>query len=339
MKLTARAPTRIDLAGGTLDIWPVSLLVERAATVNVAIDLYAEATLEPWEGRWRVKNEDLGVDVEGTIAELSRTTGAEIAGGLLRALRPERPAFLTTRSEAPPQSGLGASSALGVAIAGALNAGAGFPHDGPRLIDLVKNVEARVLGVMTGMQDHYPALYGGACCLFWEVDGVRREMLPIDTDAFEERFLLAYTHQPHRSGATNWEVVKRALDGDPETRGALAQIADAAQALRKALIQGDLDNVARVVGEEWEARKRLAPAVSSPELARLESAVREAGADAAKACGAGGGGTLLVGVPRGRRAGVEAALNAAGARVLPFRVSTSGLDLGSTDRSPAVADE
>src|SRR5438132_229618 len=41
------APTRIDLAGGTIDIWPLYLAHDGASTVNAAISLRAHATIEP----------------------------------------------------------------------------------------------------------------------------------------------------------------------------------------------------------------------------------------------------------------------------------------------------
>src|ERR1700730_19316011 len=46
MLIEARAPTRIDLAGGTLDIWPLYLFHQPAFTLNCAINLYASCTLE-----------------------------------------------------------------------------------------------------------------------------------------------------------------------------------------------------------------------------------------------------------------------------------------------------
>ncbi len=308
--LRSRAPTRIDLAGGTLDIWPLYLLVEQAATVNLAIDLYAEVEVAANQqgestGRWRVRQEESGQESEAdSPAELQTRAGMELAGTLLGFFAPERPVVLTTRSLAPPRSGLGASSALGMAIAGALNALGGSRYDGPGLIEIVKNVEARVLGTLTGTQDHYPALYGGACCLWWGLDGPRREPLPLAPGSFEERFVLVYTNQPHRSGANNWEVVKRALEGERETRQALAAIGRLAATMRNALAACDLETVAKLVGEEWETRRRLAPAVSSPELERLLAAAIGAGADCGKACGAGGGGCLLIAVKPPRRAAV-----------------------------------
>jgi D-glycero-alpha-D-manno-heptose-7-phosphate kinase len=332
MSLRSRAPSRIDLAGGTLDIWPLYLLIEQAATVNIAIDLYAEVSLEPSKGGWRI-NEHRGThDIKAaTPQELEHIPGAEIAGALLRVFTPEEPLSIKTRSMAPARSGLGASSALGIALAGALNALTGFRYNRVELIEIVKNVEARILGAMTGVQDHYPPVFGGANCLWWSVHGVKREPLPIDGREFERRFLLAYTQQPHRSGVNNWEVIKRFLDGDDATREALGTIGRIAVQLREATLRGDMNEIATLVGREWEARKQLAPAVSSPETEKILEAAFAAGADAGKACGAGGGGCLLIASTYANRGAVEDAIRQAGGSLIPFHIAPQGLRLVNPD--------
>lgn len=333
MSLKSRAPTRIDLAGGTLDLWPIYLLIERAATVNLAINLYTEATVSPSEDRkWRVHEADSGRRCAADTPEaLSHMEGAEIAGSLLRFFEPDRPLSITTRSDAPAQSGLGASSSLGVSIAGALNSLTGFPCTGDDLIELVKDIEVEILRAMTGAQDHFPPVYGGANCLWWNKLQHRREPLSVDTDAFESRFLLAYSHQPHRSGATNWEIVKRFLEGDASTRRALERSGRIACDIRDALVASDLDRVALLIGEEWQARCEMAPAVNSPELSAIIDAALEGGAISAKVCGAGGGGCMVVAVPEGRGLMVREAIVEAGGSVLDYRLVSHGLRLVADD--------
>jgi D-glycero-alpha-D-manno-heptose-7-phosphate kinase len=333
MALRARSPSRIDLSGGTLDLWPLYLLVEEAATVNLAIDLYTEASISPSpDGKWRVREKVSGRErTAESPRELARFEGAEIAGRLLCFFSPREPLAIETHSEAPPQAGLGASSSLGVTIAGALNGITGFRYDDRDLIEIVKDVEVEILGTMTGAQDHYPPVYGGASCLWWEKLRHRREPLSVDASAFENRFLLAYSHQPHRSGATNWEVVKRFLEGDPTTRRAVAKSGRTAVAVRNALVAGDLDHVAILIGEDWEARREMAPAVSSPELETIIAAAKNAGAIAAKVCGAGGGGCMVVGVPDGKRAPVEDAIRSAGGSILSYHLVDRGITLVADD--------
>ncbi len=329
MTLRARAPSRIDLAGGTLDLWPLYLLIEQAATVNLAVNLYTEASVEPSpDGKWHVRERDTGRTMSAASPEgLRSKRGAEIAGHLLRFFAPKDPILLTTHSEAPPQAGLGASSSLGVVIAGVLNGLTGFRYDRHDLISIVKDVEVEILGTITGAQDHYPPVFGGAMCLWWEKYRHRREPLTLDKEAFENRFLLAYSHQPHRSGATNWEVVRRFLEGDETTKAALARSGRTAVAIRNAIVEGDLERVAELVGEDWQARREMAPAVSSPELEAIISAARGAGASSAKVCGAGGGGCMIVAVPDGKRKAIGNAIEEAGGSILDYHLVDDGLEL------------
>jgi D-glycero-alpha-D-manno-heptose-7-phosphate kinase len=332
MRLISRAPSRIDLAGGTLDIWPLYLLIDSAATVNVAVDLYTQAQLASADEKFIVYEKETGRETSAASAEeLEKLPGAELAGALLQVFECREPLSLTLHSMAPPQSGLGASSSLGIAIAGALNQLTGFEAMPVDLIEIVKNVEARILGAMTGIQDHYPPLYGGANCIWWGIDGPRREALPLDPKAFTQRFVLAYTHQPHRSGANNWEVVKRFLDGDVTTREALGTIGRIAVQMRGALVEENLEAAAVLLGEEWEARRRLAPEVNSPETERILEAAIWAGAKSGKVCGAGGGGCLLIATPPENRAKVEKAIRANGGSTISYDVASEGLQIVRDD--------
>lgn len=329
MAVRAHAPTRIDLAGGTIDLWPLYLLVDEAATVNIAIDLYTSVVIDASpDGAWHVRTQGSEREVSaGSIDELIHVEGAEIAGRLLAFFAPERPLSLTTHSEAPPQAGLGASSSLGISIAGALNGLTGFRYGAHELIDIVKEVEVELLRTMTGAQDHYPPVFGGAACLWWGKLGHRREPLPVDPKYFRERFLLAYSHQPHRSGATNWEVVKRFIEDDPQTVAAVEKSGRTAVAIRDALVASDLDRVAELIGQDWQSRREMAPAVSSPELEELIAAALEGGASAARVCGAGGGGCMLLAVPEGKRGAVTDAVVEAGGSVLSYDLAPRGLEL------------
>lgn len=330
MTITARAPCRIDLSGGTLDLWPLYLLVDQAATVNLAIDRFTEAVVVPSDdGSFHVRTREPAREVAaGSFDDLRTAEGAELAGYLLRFFAPSSPLTLTLHSEAPPQAGLGASSSLGISIAGALNALTGFRYAADDLVSIVRDVEVEVLGTLTGAQDHYPPVFGGAACLWWDKIRHRREPLDVEAKAFEARFLLAYSHQPHRSGATNWEVVKRFLEGDPGTKDALSDSGRTAVSLRDAMVEGDLARVATLMDHDWDCRRRMAPAVSSPELEAIIGAARDAGATGAKVCGAGGGGCMLLAVEdAARRSKVEAAVEAAGGSILDYHLVEQGLTL------------
>ncbi len=190
------------------------------------------------------------------------------------------------------------------------------------------NVECQVLKVPTGVQDYRPALYGGIAAVELRADGVGRVPLDVDPAELERRIVLAYTGAPRNSGTNNWEIMKRHIDGDRQVFDCFERIRDTAVAMRRALERADWDEVGREIANEWTNRKRLAPGVTTPTIDQLIERATKAGATAAKVCGAGGGGCLFCYGPPHAQSAVAAALVAAGARVLDWRIEREGLRVG-----------
>lgn len=326
MIVEARAPTRIDLAGGTLDIPPLDVLVPGACTVNVAIDLLATARVEPLAGGFEILSVDRDLRLEHPdLAALRADPSAPLLSGLVAHLAPAGGVRLTTDCGSPAGAGLGGSSALAVAAGAALARFAGTPLPEDRLLTVARDVETRVLGVPTGVQDYLAAIRGGALSIAFGIGGPAVERVALDLEALRERTVLVYTGQPRSSGINNWEVTRRFVDGDREVGARLATIARQAGRALRALEAGDLDELAAAVDAEWAARRQLAPGVTTPQLEALFDAARRAGAAAGKVCGAGGGGCAVLLSRPGQRQTVEAAAREAGARVLKFRFVPEGV--------------
>lgn len=328
MRLHAYAPTRIDLAGGTLDIWPLYLFHPGAVTVNVAISRYAHCLLEPRRDRRIVLlSRDHGVREQfSSLAALAsrRRYRLPLLARLVAHFAPPRGLTLSTWSEIPPGSGLGGSSALAIAICAAFARWLRMRLPPAEWVLLARDMEASVLGVPTGEQDHYPAVYGGVSAIRLLPGRTRREPLPVDRAALESRLLLVYTGRPRRSGINNWEVLKNYLDGNRRLRRNFVDIARTAGAVREALLAQNWRKLARLTAREWRARRRNAPAISTPFMDRLVGIARNRGA-AAKVCGAGGGGCMVFVTSPKRRAELGTRLVAAGAGLLPFRIAPRGV--------------
>lgn len=329
MRIETSAPTRIDLAGGTIDIWPLYLFHAGAQTVNAAISLRAHARIEPREDdRLVLRSEDTAttVDVDDWRA-LAEPASLRLLSLLAHHFQ-LRGATLTTSCLSPAGAGIAGSSALNVAVCAALARWAGRTYDPEALLQLAMNIEARTIGVPTGLQDYRPALYGGLSALELGAEGITRVPLDVDLDALHARLVLCYTGEPRNSGTNNWEITKRHIDGDRFIFDCFERIRDTAVQLRTALAAGDWDGVSAAIDEEWANRTRLAPGVTTPAIDRLIAAARRAGATAAKVCGAGGGGCLFCFGPPASRAAIASALAAGGARVLDYRFERDGLRHG-----------
>jgi D-glycero-alpha-D-manno-heptose-7-phosphate kinase len=328
--LESSAPTRIDLAGGTIDIWPLYLLHEGAQSLNVAIDLRARARIQQRDdGRIAIRSLDTGVslDVEG-LPQLENDSRLPLLSRIVRHFHTTG-ITLTTTAESPAGAGIAGSSALNIAVCGAMAAWAGVQLDPESLLQTAQNVEAQAIQVPTGAQDYRPALFGGIAAIELGVAGVSHVRLDVDPLELQRRMVLAYTGAPRRSGTNNWEIFKRHIDGDRDVFDCFERIRDTAAAMRQALQRGRWDETGRLIAEEWETRKRLAPGVTTPVIEDLISRGFGAGAEAAKVCGAGGGGCLFFWAEPSVLPYVRGAVRDAGARVLEFSIETSGLTIES----------
>jgi D-glycero-alpha-D-manno-heptose-7-phosphate kinase len=236
-----------------------------------------------------------------------------------------------TASESPVGAGIGGSSALNVAVCGALNRWTGTRLAPEELLQLAMNVEAQVINVPTGVQDYRPAMYGGVSAVELRVDGVRRVALDVDLSELERRIVLAYTGASRNSGINNWEITKRHIDGDRTVFGLFERIRDIAAAMREALERGDWMEVGRQIAAEWDTRKQLAPGVTTPLIDALIARASSAGTLAAKVCGAGGGGCLFCYAEPGAVPAVRQALVDGGAEVLACHIERAGLHVESCD--------
>lgn len=330
MIIETSAPTRVDLAGGTIDIPPLFLFHEGASTVNFAVNLLAKCRIETRDDdRIVLESIDRGVKFETSLnkmGELKNEPRLELLSKLVYFFRPETGFNMITESEAPAGAGLAGSSTLNIACIGALNKLVGDRYTPDRFIPIAANVECQVIKVPTGFQDYYSAQYGGAAAIHFGPDGIRREALDIDLKTLQERIVVVYTGEPRNSGTNNWEITKRHIDGDRELFDIFEGIRDDAENLRVALLQGDWTEVGEILKIAFPHRKRLSPMITTPHMDDLIEVAQKNGAIAAKVCGAGGGGCIAFFCEERRKTSIEAALtHQPGAEVLPFNISTKGL--------------
>jgi D-glycero-alpha-D-manno-heptose-7-phosphate kinase len=333
VRIEAKAPTRIDLAGGTLDIWPLYLFHEGAVTVNCAISRYASCAIETArEKSQRIVLASRDTKRRESFASLEALLGARryklpLLAQLVRFFRPSMGFTLTTDSEAPAGAGIGGSSAMAVAICAALDnlTSAGLRRED--WIHISRDIEAIVIRVPTGTQDHYPPAFGGASAIVLAPGGERREALRCDLDDLERRLVLCYTGKPRQHGINNWEVFKKHIDGDGRVARNLEKISAIARQVRAAVELNQWAEVGRLMREEWDFRRSNLRTISTPLIDRIISSTRKEGALGGKVCGAGGGGCLTLLIEPESRTRVEAAIVNAGAKLLPFRIDRDGVQI------------
>ena len=333
MRIESKAPTRVDLAGGTLDIWPLYLFHPGAVTINAAVTRYASCVIETHaRGDEKIRLVSRDTKREENFASFSAMVKAKryhlpLLAEIAKFFAPEDGFTLTTDSEAPAGAGIGGSSAMAVAICAALDR---FTAAGKSKVDWIhisRDAEGIVIKVPTGTQDHYPPAFGGAAAIELPPGGERRVELRLDIRELEKRLVLCYTGKPRQSGINNWEVFKAHIDGKKQVRANLERIAEVAQAMRVALENADWNETGRLMREEWDFRKRNLPTISTKTIDRIIEGARKKGALSGKVCGAGGGGCVVLLIEPDARPTVELAVARAGGQLLPMKIDRSGVQV------------
>jgi D-glycero-alpha-D-manno-heptose-7-phosphate kinase len=331
MIISSKAPCRVDLAGGTLDIWPLYLFHDGAVTVNFAVNRYTRCRIEPRSGK-RITFRSLDLKREAAYDSFEALKSARkhtlpLPAYIVRFFAPREGFEMITDSEAPAGAGISGSSALIIASTAAFNRWLETRYSLEKLREISQNIEARIIRVPTGAQDYYPAMYGGVSAIELGAAGVRRVGLRVNAQELERRIVLAYTGVPRDSGINNWEVTKAHIDGVHRVHRNFETISSIAQAMRAALERADWNEVARLLSEEWAHRRRNAPGISTPLIDRLVRVTRTVGARAAKVCGAGGGGCVLFLTDPSAKDRVAETIRREGAQVLPVHVAPRGVEV------------
>lgn len=334
-KIIATAPTRVDLAGGTLDLWPIHNLLERKATVNVAVSLAATVEVTPSnDGKFHFISEDQHMTDSGDLASMRRSPKLFLFGLLLGAFWTEElPAVtITTRAKSPAGAGLGGSSCLAVAFCRAVaearhhfDKGYMVPTE-EVIVRTAQDVESRVIHAPTGVQDYWGGIRGGINIL--EYPFGTTNVTTISGKILEDqdfKILCCYSGKSRASAINNWEIFKRIFDGDKTLLAKIAAIGNEAADCAEAVLEQNWKDAIAASRREWQLRLALWPAVETMETKKIDVAAREAGALFTRVCGAGGGGVMGVICPVDRVQKIITSMTNAGGQHMDVVVGGPGL--------------
>jgi D-glycero-alpha-D-manno-heptose-7-phosphate kinase len=337
----SRAPLRLGLGGGGTDLASFST-AHGGVVLNATIDRYAYAHLtRRSEGAIIFKADDLGREESLPLGlDFDIHDGLPLHRAVYRHMmmtfnagKPE-PLTITTTIDVPAGSGLGASSALTVALIETFTHAMGLPLGPYEIARLAFDIERNQLGMAGGMQDQYAAAFGGFNFIEFLAQGagvivnplrLRRSFL----NEFESSLVICFSGQSRESA----EIIKQQEGGlaamNEATLAAMHQIKAQAHEMKGRLLMGDIEGMAAILRESWLSKKQTASAVSNATIDRLMDVAIDAGAWAGKVSGAGGGGFIMLLVDPERRFGVIRALNAAGGEASAVKLTFEGAEAWS----------
>ncbi len=336
----ARAPLRLGLAGGGTDL-PDYAARFGGAVLNATVDRYAFASIAPRDDGMVVFDAcDLGRSethvAASVLAESRLLLHRGVYERMVRDYNDGAPlsVTVTTVVDAPLGSGLGSSSALVVALIEAYRAWLDLPLARYDVARLAFAVERTDLGLAGGQQDQYSAAFGGINYLEFLRDGeviVNPLRLSEGVAAeLESSLAVCFSGQSRASDSIIREQESGMRHDDGAVLEAMHQLRADAVDMKRAVLMGDVGQVASILERSWVAKKLTAPGVTTARIAALEDAGRAAGAIGAKVSGAGGGGFIMFVVPVERRFGLIAALAEQGAAAHPVKFSERGSQTWTT---------
>jgi D-glycero-alpha-D-manno-heptose-7-phosphate kinase len=321
---------RISFAGGGTDVPPYPER-EGGVVLSSAITRYAFASARLRDDdQFNLTSLDLGLIAEGHVSELSELDRRlHLLRAPIERLADGRGVDLRVQSQAPPGSGLGASSTIIVAIVGALLAAQGRVESRHRVAEQAVEIERGDLELDGGTQDQYAASFGGVNFIEFHARGVtvNQLRLPASTIAtLEHNLLLCHLGTSRESATIINDQRERFEGGSKTTAAALSRQKELAVEMKQALLAGELDRFGALLNDVWDAKQELSPMIATADAVRAYSVAREAGAAGGKITGAGGGGYMLFYSPFERRFEVAQALRVEGFDVLDISIDEMGME-------------
>lgn len=336
MTVRSKAPLRLGLAGGGTDVSPYSDTYG-GCVLNASIDMYAYTTLEPHpQGAVEFVAKDLQrsfrAEAQTPIAlggdlQLHKAVHARVVRDYRRG--EPLPVRVTTHSDAPPGSGLGTSSTMVVSILAAYQEHLKLPLGDYDLARLAYDIERHDCGLSGGKQDQYAATFGGVN--FMEFSG--RDQVIINPLRIREpilnelhaRLLLYYTGQSRESANIIDDQIKAVTSADGRSVDSMHAVKRIAFEMKERLLKNDLDGVTRLFRDSWTAKKQMAHSISNARIDQAAERAMDAGAQAVKVSGAGGGGFMMIFVDPPARLDVQRALADSEGHFVRFNFAPHGV--------------
>jgi D-glycero-alpha-D-manno-heptose-7-phosphate kinase len=334
--IRAKAPLRISFGGGGTDVPPYP--EERGgAVLNATIDKYAYCSLRVRDDNLvNITSLDYNLVAKYSLADTQQEYDGklDLVKATLKTLNVQNGVDLFLHSDAPPGSGLGASSTVTVAMVGAFKRWLNLPYSNYEIAELAYSIERLEAGIKGGRQDQYAASFGGFN--FIEFQGRTTIVNPLRISAevlneLEYRLVLCYTGMTRLSAGIIDDQVSGFVQKKEEVVRALDETKALAIAMKNALLLGQIDEFGLLMHQAWESKKMFSKRITNPDIDNLYEIARQNGAIGGKLLGAGGGGYLLCLCEFDRRHVLAKKLEEQGAKVVNFAFEFNGLQTWETN--------
>lgn len=326
----ARVPLRISFAGGGTDVEPYvtdfgGLILSATIKMYVHVDI------------WRTEEPGIKIaSLDTGDSQILNTKNFQklLKSSLIANCLSERDLLnldglgISVRSPVPPGSGLGASSAIAVAVIGVLNEWKGEKSTPEELAKSAYIVERQKLGISGGYQDQYSCAVGGFNFIEFGKDfEIKIDKLNISNSfvkEMEHNLILLWTGGTRRSDL----IIDEQIEG--YKRGTIIDLLHAQKELafrmKLAFERSDLNEVGQLLNHSWKIKRQYTSKISNQFIDEIYKKALEEGALGGKILGAGGGGFLLLLANRMNRHRIVKSMKELGLMEYPVIFEKKGFD-------------
>ncbi len=313
MRIISQSPARISLFGGGSDLPSYyekngGVVISMAINLRTNIEFYTKDDIfqNPGTHFPYNANPDLYYSILNSMG---------IGGGHLSASRSSFDGVIG--------AGLGSSASFSVALISAINKTRGERLDRREIAELAWQAEQRI-GRITGKQDQYASAFGGFNVILFRKDK-KIEILPYGRSIADH--MLSYMNLFYIGGTReSTKLQKSLIKPTLEQLSLLDDIKDSAFIAQKAILEGKMEIVGKLMNYSWEAKKKLNPNISTGKIDFIYEYARENGAMGGKICGAGSCGYFLFLVSPEKRSKFNEAMAKKNLEPTDFSYDWQGLD-------------
>ena len=294
--IIARVPLRISLGGGGTDLfhWYKK---HKSFLVTSTINKFIYVT---------ISNRDLTKDYwlsYSKIENLKKKNKIKhsIINKILKRYFKKKSLEIHTISEVPSNSGLGSSGALSVGLIQTLMHKEKKKISPKKLAEKSVDIEMELNKKVAGKQDQYASAYGGFIKLYIDKKGKTTvKKLKISKKKileFEKNIYLIYI----KNRRFTYQILKKQsklIKNKPSKINIMKQIQELGYKICDVLENGIIDDYGYLLDEHWNLKKSIGDFMSNSNVDTLYKELKKNGITGGKIIGAGGGGFLMVYVPK-----------------------------------------
>lgn len=320
--IITKTPFRISFVGGGSDL---AAFYERSAgaVLSTSINKYMYISSHKFFEEDKIRTKYSQTETVANLADLKhpilRTVlnKFNIKGGL----------EISSIADVPSGTGMGSSSSFTVGLLHNLHAVTNQQASKESLAAGACEVEIDLLKEPIGKQDQYAAAYGGLNVIEFKPDGhVRVEPVYLSKEnkaLLQDNLMMFYIGNIRSASAILAEQRKNTSAEDKFK--ALQNMVSLVFDLRDNLLAGRLDEMGKILHENWLLKQQLASGITNPTINDIYQTALKNGALGGKLLGAGGGGFMLFYCPKQNQEKLKNALS--GIRPFDFNFENDGSKL------------